>query len=515
MPGCKTRLADVMSTYADQLALQIQAFGLTALSQICAKSRAYYENKPYPTYGDWPYDENNQQKYPKVVVPLPKIIVNKSATFMMKRRPRLFVPNNQQATDFIKQVIDYNELDMLSISKVGGIEGGVWLMFYYDGAQKFPWQVVVHSVEEIYPTYDAHDQRKLLKLRVQYKFVGNDGLLYWHREEWTADTYKLYQDLPTSLYDSKEVNEHSRVGLLADSAYTSPWKVAVQTPNYFGVIPAQHIRNVVDPLNPKGMGDYWDLFTLFDRINVAYENMDQSNQFAGGPVPVFKEVDEAPRELVPHNAISITGPNADAELLEPSGQLRQHIEWYADKLESFAYSAAQIVNPKLEDVAGLGQLSYAALQLLHGPLVELTDAKRPYWGKWGLCAFFEKMLYAASRLGSGERIEGGEDAVVDIEWPDYFPMGGVDKQIEIANIIAAKQIGLPIQDSVIWLAKVIGVSEEEMPEFLKRAEADAEAMQKLQEATALLKQVAIGNSKPGLQNQAADGSVKGAARSNA
>jgi hypothetical protein len=190
------------------------------------------------------------------------------------------------------------------------------------------------------------------------------------------------------------------------------------------------------------------------------------------------------------------------------------MEWYADKLEAFSYSAAQIVNPKLEDVAGLGQLSYAALSLLHGPIMELTDTKRLYWSKWGLSRFFERMLQAA---GQGK-------VAVECAWSEYFPIGGVDKQIELANISAAIQLGLPFDIATQWLARIIGITEDQMPEFLKKAEADMETRQKLQEAVEMLNATVKatsgaggpqGTTRPGQQSQRPDGGTKGAARKSA
>ena len=57
---------------------------------------------------------------------------------------------------------------------------------------------------------------------------------------------------------------------------------------------------------------------------------------------------------------------------------------------------------------------------------------------------------------------------VIVDWPDYFPLGGVDKQIELGNIGLAKQQGMPIEDTVRWLARIVGVPSEELGEFLKR-----------------------------------------------
>ncbi len=486
---------------------KLGAIGASDLNITIEKARKYYENCPYPTYGTWPVGNDGNQVYPKVIVPIPRVIVNKSATFLMKRPPRFYVKDNPAATDFIRKTVDDNTLDFVSDAQTAGIEGGIWLKFLYDGLNKRrPWQINVMGVEEVIPVYNPHDLNDLQMVRVQYEYLKSDGTSWWYREEWTDYEYVVYQELPSEILNDREALEHAREGGLDED--TGPWRVAWRKPNQFAVIPFQLIKNLVDPLNPNGKGDYWELFDLFDRINVAYNDMDISNQFGAGPVTVFTEADNAPAQLTPHESYSISGPNAKVDLLENKGLIRPYMQWYAEKLETMAYSAVGIVNPKLEDVAGLGQLSYAALQLLHGPLIEYSDRKREYWGARGLALFFEKMLRAASRWD--KKYEGAETMEVITEWPDYFPLGGVDKQIEIANIKTAIEIGLPIEYGVTWLAKVVGITEEELSDFLQKAQADAEARKILTEAAERIK--SVGNNVPGLQNQSADGSKKGAAR---
>lgn len=503
---------------------KIEAIGVSELSATIERARAYFENKQYPKYGNWPLDDRGAQVYPKVIAPLPSIIVRKSSRFLMKKLPRFYVNGDDAATDFIWNTLERNQVDFKTCSETAGIEGGIWFKFIYDGTdRRWPWKINVLSVEHVIPIYNPHDYNDLQAARILYQYIDNDGKSWWHREDWTDSEYVLYMDLPSSSFEEPDATGPVKRGDIEDDDGTGPWIVRERQANAFGVIPLWLVKNVTDPLNPHGAGDYWHIFDLFDRINVAYDNMDRSNQFGGGPVAVFIEADDAPTELAPHGSYSITGPNASVSWLEQKGDIRPHMEWYADKLESFAYAHSGIVNPKLEDVAGLGQLSYAALQLLHGPLIESTDVKRDYWGKWGLARFFERMLDAANAMSKTGWIRPSDKGYyrseypvnVTTEWPDHFPLGGVDKQIELGNIRLASELGMPIEDAARWLAKVVGIAHSEIPEFLKRAQADAEAKQQLQEAMATIKQMGGGvggNNQPGLQNQAVDGGTKGAAR---
>ncbi|HCX86476.1 MAG TPA: hypothetical protein DG761_00465 [Gammaproteobacteria bacterium] len=494
---------------SDLINAKIQTVGVSDLAATIEKSRAYFAKTAYPTYGDWPA-VGGEQHYPKLQTPLPEIIIKKSAGFLMKTPPRFYVKDNETATTFLREVLDDNALDWVAIAQTAGVEGAIWLKYTYDSSNTIRnWKINVMGVEEVIPIYDPHDISHLMMVRVQYQYQRPDGSAWWYREEWTDEQYVVYEELPSSIFDEREALEHAREGGLDDD--TGPWRIATSTPNAFGVIPFQHVKNLVDPLNPNGYGDVWGLWDVFDRINVAYDNMDESNQFGAGPVTIFKEADNAPYDVTPHQSYSISGPNADVIQLEHQGNLRGPMQWYAEKLESMSYSAVGIVNPKLEDVAGLGQLSYAALQLLHGPLIEYTDRKRDYWGKRGVNLFLEKLLRGASRWSKD--FAGADQMEVVTEWPDYFPMGGVDKQIEITNIKAASEIGLPVEDTVKWLAKVIGIHEEELPDFLKRAQADAEARRILLEATQAIKNLpGQDTNTPGVQQQAVGGGDKGAAR---
>lgn len=497
---------------------QLEAIGQSDLASKIAKANSYYTSEAYPTYGNerfggWPLDEKRQQVYPKIFVPLPSIVVNKSATFLMKNPPRFYVRGKQAVTDEIRRVLDRNQVDLKACAKRVGIEGGLWFKFYKDQADTMrPWKINTLSVNDIIPVYNPHDLTDLQMVRVQYRYQGQDGKDYWFREEWTNAEYVQYEELPGAILNPRMALEAARSGDLIQEK-GSPWRIKSRVANPYRVIPFQLVRNRIDTLTPNGEGDFWGLFDLFDRINIAYDNMDISNQYGGGPVAVFFEADNTPDSLAPHSVYTVTGPNAKVELLEHSGHLRRNMEWFAEKLESFAYSQSGIVNPKLEDVAGLGQLSYAALQLLHGPLLESTEEKRRNWAQYGLCPFFEKLLFAESQLGDGPG--WSEDMDIQAAWPDYFPLGGVDKQVEIANVTSATNAGYPFEYAARDLARIMGVPEDELPEFLSKVEEDMEERQKVMEAIEAVKQIGGGpggNKKPGLQNQAADGSVKGAAR---
>jgi hypothetical protein len=491
----------------------IQAIGCDDLVQKINKARAYYECNAYPIYGGgdsgWPRNSKGELVYPKVQTPLPRIIVDKSATFLMKRTPRFYVNNDQYITDVINWVIDTNEINFDACARTAGIEGGIWFKFILDRNDTLrPWKINILSVTDVIPVYNPHDITELVMVRVQYRYTAQDGKEYWYREEWTKDTYVQYEELPAEILDPQTALQHIRHGDIQQER-TGPWKVKTQEENVFRIIPFQFIRNRVDPLSPNGAGDFWDLFDLFDRINVAYDNMDLSNQYGGGPVAVFFEADNVPQSLAPHTLYSITGPNARVELLEHEGNLRKAMEWYAEKLESFAYATAGIVNPKLEDVAGLGQLSYAALQLLHGPLIETTDKKRELWGKLGLCKFFNKMLFAMYNVGDLPYYNTGVN--VQAAWPDYFPLGAVDKQIELANLGTAMKNGYPFEYAARDMARIMGITEDEISQFIDDVKADLQERKQIEEAINSLK-VITGNMQPGLQTQAVDGSIKNAAR---
>jgi hypothetical protein len=509
----------MVPTQTEIVNAKIKAIGVNDLTQTIMRARAYYDNLPYPDYGPnggWPV-VNGEQIYPRVIVPLPQIIVDKSATFLMKRPPRFYVKENKAATDFIRRVIEENQIDFKAAARTAGQEGGVWPKFYFDGFDKRnPWKISILSCQEVTPIYAPHNINDLVMVRIQYKYQRADGTEWWYREEWTASEEIHYFELGNGILEDREALEAAREGDAGENQNNGPWRVSSRLANPFGMIPLQQVRNQIDSLTPNGEGDYWKLYGMFDRINVAYDGLDRSNQFASGPVAVFIEADEAPTALSPHSAYSITGPNADVKLLQLESDLIKSLA-YTAKLEAFVYSAAGVVNPKLEDVAGLGQLSFAALQLLHGPIIEATDTKRENWGQRGLCVFFQKMLQAASRW-DGAKLGYTQTSEVVASWDDYFPLGGVDKQIELANLKAATDMGLPFDIASRWLARIVGVPESELAEFLAKTATDMEARQKLTEAVAMLGQItkgqpaSVGNNKPGLAKQAADGGTKGAAR---
>ncbi|OGS01844.1 MAG: hypothetical protein A2V88_17635 [Elusimicrobia bacterium RBG_16_66_12] len=516
-------------TMGDLIGAKLKAIGEDELAGTVKMAHAYYHARPYPQYpsrSHWWDAEAKESRHPRVVLPVAKLIVDIGCDFLFKRAPVLRA-SEEDIQEPIERIWDANELSskLFALAQQGGIEGAVVLKFSKDvgDPRRYPISFLSPLHARFY--WDPDDVDRLMMVRVQYCRERTDGVWAWYREEWTAEEYVEYEELPATVLDvegeqwlsrtnrdlmaakdrtlrrqiwDQVMKPFARGGQLNDAAAPgerplqvpeptgSPWRPARRSQNPFGVIPFVMIRNIREYGTPVGQGDFWDLLGsaasgagLLDKVNLTASLLDLGNQASADPSWFFKNVqnEDLPTRILPGGVYSLAGLNAD--VLKPetgAAGMQRPMQEFLAKLETLAYQAASVSNIDTSQVTGLGQMSGYALSLLYAPLVALANRKRPNYGQDGLGKFFGLLAAGAARSGDRdfEAVEPGDPATwqVKVEWGPHFAMTPLDRQMELANLKAAADLGMPLKYLVKELAKLYGFEEPE--EFEREAQADAE-----------------------------------------
>lgn len=176
--------------------------------------------------------------------------------------------------------------------------------------------------------------------------------------------------------------------------------------------PVFHCQNLPCPQDFWGFADLEpDVLALNDRINFAASNTNRIYRNFGHPQTVIKGMQADQVMDVPLGAAMVLhNPNASVEMIEAPGDLTSGLELLKRLSEAF-HEVARIPEVASGKVENLGQLSGLALQILYGPLVELTETKRLTYGEL-INTIGRRMLEVGGQ---------GKERRVSAQWPAVLP----------------------------------------------------------------------------------------------
>jgi hypothetical protein len=132
--------------------------------------------------------------------------------------------------------------------------------------------------------------------------------------------------------------------------------------------------------------------------------------------------------------IVLPGDNAELHNLEMQSDLTSSIEFYL-RLKESLHEVARIPEVATGKLDSTGQLSGTALQMLYGPLVQATEAKRLTYG--------EMLIELNRRLL--EMHGSGPAQICALHWPEVLPKNALEeRQVAILD----EQLGVS-QDTVL------------------------------------------------------------------
>lgn len=188
--------------------------------------------------------------------------------------------------------------------------------------------------------------------------------------------------------------------------------------------PVFHCQNLPCPQDYWGFADLEpDVLALNDRINFAASNTNRIYRNHGHPMTVIKGMQSNQIDVSIESVIVLPNHLAGVEKLEVEGDhLASGLELLKRLSEAF-HEVARIPEVASGKVENIGQLSGLALQILYGPLVELTETKRLTYGEM-ITDIGRRML----------EVGGLKAEVVKAQWPAVLP-GDKKGEAETAEVL--------------------------------------------------------------------------------
>ena len=277
--------------------------------------------------------------------------------------------------------------------------------------------------------YDAADYKRVRQYKIQWEGFDDDNKPIVYRHLIIKDGGSWY----TSEQESR--------GAARDFVTI---RDAVKWPYPF--CPIFHTKNRPMPHCFFGTGDIEDdVLRINDNINFVVSNINRILRAHGHPLTYVTGANLAEIDRAVGKILSLPNPEAKVDALELISDLASSFDQLKALREAYheLTSIPEIVSGKVENV---GQLSGLALQILYGPLTQLTQVKRLLYG-----AMLQSLNLALLVMGKFTAKE------VTNQWPTILP---VDRKAEAETAITLQEAGVS-KDTTLQELQYDSVSEAE------------------------------------------------------
>lgn len=432
---------------------------------------AYYEGRQYDGLVPWKQALSADNEYipvreraPSIQYRLGEMLVKKLSSKLLgdRVRPEIRVEDDPDTEAFLKAIIKQSGFfyKLMEPLRRELASGSCLVRFAIVNGQ---YKIEHFLGKWCYPQFD--DNGRLIFCRIRYVYEDEQDL-----DEKKNPKKKWYQlDLGPEvdiLYDNPEITQNGQV-------VEPTFKEVARVEHNLGFVQAEWFRPNEKPDCIDGDSFIEPIMGFIDELNYSLSQSSNAVSYNQDPQLTIKNMDEDDLEKLIRSTTKAwnLGREGEAQFLESQLEgVKTAIE-LRDKLKMHVQDITRIVVLDPEKIVGSAQ-SAKAMEVLHGPLVELIEDIRPQLEK-NLNDFLLKMALATlilDRQGMEVPIEipqGYQPKSIQITfvWPPIFPltMEDLQKKVAIASSITTANI-LSRETMTKWLAKDFGVEniEEEL-----------------------------------------------------
>lgn len=428
-------------------------------SQKLATVESYVNNTAYDGLIDWDSavacaKENYvpvSKRKPKIIYPFAEVFGERISSKLAGYScfPKITIEDDKESDYFLQLLIQgaFLKARMLSAAKIMAIYNSVFVRFYMaNGVVK----VESYNPNYCYPTFS--DDGKLESVEVKYVYdsgeVDNQGkpICRW---------YKLLLSTESDIeYDSPEHDPNT-------SAEPEFQEVS-RNDHGLGFVQGEWFSVGESMYSPDGDREpfIFKIKGFIDAINYNLSQTETATKYGLDPQLVITGMDSEDIDtLVKSSASSwALGRDGDAKFLEVNGNgVKTGGEVRLDFYQK-VQDIARVIMLDPEKISGSAQ-SAKAMEVLHGPMVELINELRPWFEK-GYSALVEKIytvVVLMNQLGFQTQFvmpEGWTPASMTMKviWPPIFELTTQDKQQIVSLGIQASNANIISRDTALrWM----------------------------------------------------------------
>lgn len=428
---------------------------------------AYYESRQYDHLAPWgpECDGGSGKDYvpikdrrPLVIYNFTKLLCSRLTSKLVGEDvfPTMKVEDDPDTTEYLRFIIKASKLKSRILEPVRQElnSGSVFVRFYIEDSRF----VFEHYLSKYcYPLISASGE--LDEMKIRYCYEDKDDL-----DKHGNPKKKWFQLI---------------LGKNADISFDNPdfdpevepvFQQTAVVEHNLGFVQGEWMRTMEQKDGPDGYSLVDDILDFVDCLNYSLSQSDIAVAYNQDPQLIFKNIDE---EEMNHIVKSATkswnlGRDGEASYLEAGMNGVATAMELRDKMRTSIMDIARIILMDPEKLAGHAQ-SGRALEILHGPMVELVKELRPMIED-SLSNLVSKMamanlIVARRGLPSPVTVPDGyspSSLTLTVAWPPVFPMTIEDVQKKVSVAQAATSSFLISEETgTRYIAKEFGIEDVE------------------------------------------------------
>lgn len=434
----------------------------------------YLSNTQYDSLSDW--DATNacgnplklSQRKPKIIYNLGKRIADTLASKLMG--PRVFPTISLDEDPVTKELFDHVvkisglKAKSLDMARYLASHGSCFLRFkFVNGVLK----TERYNPNICYPTFDQAGELETLDIKYVYNDLKDLDEKGNPKKKWYKLSLSKFSD---TLFDNPEFGENGE----------DPVFQPVKTNKHeLGYVQGEWFRIGDDPNDPDGPSLVGEVLGFIDAFNYSLSQSDRAVSYNQEPQLILKGMDTQEIDDLVKSSLTAwnMGREGEANYLESGLTGVDKAIELRMKYREGAGDITRVILLDPEKIVGSAQ-SAKAMEVLHGPLLDVIDEYRPY-AERGMITLVQKMVVSILRnaqLGIpmvGISIPRGYKPLsldIKFSWPAVFPMTMQDLQQKVGVASAAAGASIISRETLTkWLAKDFGI--ENIEEEIAKIEA--------------------------------------------
>lgn len=423
---------------------------------------AYYESRQYDHLAPWGQTESElghiplSGRAPKINSNFPKVLCQRLASKLVGDEvfPKLEIEGDPDATEYLRMIIKAARLKSRIIEPIRRelSAGSHFIRFYIeDGSFVITHYLSKYCYPELKPNGD------LESIVIKYTYEDKDDLddnkkpkVKWYKLE-LGQTVDIKYDNPEFKPDKEPV-----------------FQVVDSVRHDLGFVQGEWLRTCEANDGPDGYSLIQDILGFSDEINYSISQSSTAVGYNQDPQLTFKNIDEEEMMNVIRSSSKSwnLGRDGEANFLESNLNGVQVAMELRDKVKIGIMDISRVVLMDPEKMVAQAQ-SGRALEILHGPMVDLIKELRPHIGQ-NITNLVLKMAIAnlmIIRQGFPAPVSVPDNWApsslsVTVNWPPVFAMTIEDIQKKVSVVQAATSSFLISEETgTRYIAKDFGVED--------------------------------------------------------
>lgn len=429
-------------------------------SQVLKKIDQYLNGTQYDGLQDWDdsvcSDPDSyvklKDKKPKIIIPFAKIFQDRMASKLTGKStfPKFKLEEDEEAEYFISNILipgSFFAAKMQSLAKDLVLRTSSFMRFKFSEGNL---QLIKYNSNYCYPIFDDAGELEFIEIKYIYDTDEVDELTGKMIKRWFKLELSKTSDV---LYDNPVYSDNQ----------DPEFEVVENIQHELGFVQGEWFRIGESIHHPDGEDDpiIYMMCDFIDCLNYNLSLSDQAANYGTEPQLTISGMDGEDAEKLIKSATKtwlLGRPDTKAQFLEISGNGVEVSKNQREDYLKYFQHIARIVLLDPEKMAANAQ-SGKAMEVMHGPMVELVNEIRP-WIEKGMVKLLQKITTAIVLLGQ----QGFETQFIiprnwvpsslnlKAIWPPVFELTTQDKQQILAIALQASNANIISRDTALkWV----------------------------------------------------------------